>query len=204
MLTFYLISGIIGGSLVVLSALGGLGDHDAELELDHDVDLDADVDIEAEADVDIEAGVDHDGELAVNAWIPFLSMRFWTYCAAGFGLTGGVLTGLGALGEPAVGLAAGGTGLVAGLGMSYAMRLLRRGEAHGHGVHEYPGAEGIVRVAIPPGGVGKIRVTLRGEELDLLAVSDASETLPLGAPVVIVEMVGPQAKVVHRGIIMGG
>lgn len=218
MLTFYLIAGIVGGSLIVLSALGGIGDHDADLELDHDVDLDVDHDIDLDVDHDVDLDVDHDVEGALDVahggvldgvdpegvWLPFLSLRFWTYAAAGFGITGGLLTWLGTLAEPAVGLAAGGTGLVAGLAMSYAMRALKRGEAHGHiGLRDYQGSEGVVLVAIQPGGTGKIRTRVRGEEIDLLATSDAAEPLTAGAPIIIIDMVGAQAKVVARNSLVG-
>jgi len=218
MLTFYIITGIVGGSLIVLSAIGGIGDHDADLELDHDVDLDVEHDLELDLDVDhdVDLDVDHEHELDLSQggvldgvdpegiWLPFLSLRFWTYAAAGFGVTGGILTALGSLAEPVVGLAAGGTGLVAGLAMSYAMRALKRGEAHGHvGLADYQGSEGTVRVAIHPGGTGKIRARVRGEEIDLLATSDATESLPVGSPIIIIDMVGAQAKVVGRSAIVG-
>lgn len=220
MLTLYLIAGIVGGSLIVLSALGGIGDHDADLEVDHDVDLDVDHDValdfdaDHDLDLDLDHDVDHDLDVAhagvldgvdpEGVWLPFLSLRFWTYFAAGFGITGGLLTWLGALIEPVIGLSAGGTGLVAGLAMSYAMRALKRGEAHGHiGLDDYQGAEGVVLVAIQPGGTGKIRTRVRGEEVDLLASSDATEPLAAGAPIIIIDMVGAQARVVGRSAITG-
>ena len=34
--------GVVGGTFIVLSALGGLGDHDSDLDADHDADFDAD------------------------------------------------------------------------------------------------------------------------------------------------------------------
>lgn len=218
MLTFYLIAGIVGGSLIVLSALGGIGDHDADLELDHDVDLevDGDVDLEVDVDHDVDLDLDHDVDHDVDVanaldgidpegiWLPFLSLRFWTYFAAGFGITGGLLTWLGTLIEPVIAASAGGTGLVAGLAMSYAMRALKRGEAHGHiGLRDYQGSEGSVLVAIQPGGTGKIRTRVRGEELDLLATSESTEPLVAGTPIIIIDMVDAQARVVRRSAITG-
>lgn len=222
MLSVYLIAGTVGGVLIVLSALGGIGDHDADLELDHDVDLDLDVDGDVDLDLDVDHDVDldvdhdldhevdvaHDGPLdgidPEGIWLPFLSLRFWTYFAAGFGITGGLLTWLGSLVEPMVGLAAGGTGLVAGLAMAYAMRALKRGEAHGHiGLNDYQGSEGVVRVSIRPGGTGKIRVVIRGDEIDLLATSTETEPLLAGTPIVIIDMLGAQARVVRRETLMG-
>lgn len=207
MLSLYIIAGIVGGVLIALSAVGGIGDHDADLELDHDVDLDADHDFDLDHDHDLDVHVGDgplDGVDPEGIWLPFLSLRFWTYFAAGFGITGGVLTALGSLAAPLVALAAGGTGLVAGLAMAYAMRALKRGEAHGHvRMTDYQGAEGEVRVAIPPGGAGKIRTRIRGEQIDLLATTAEGETLPAGTRIIIIEMIGAQARVVRRKTLVG-
>ena len=64
MLSVYIIAGIIGGVLIVLSAIGGIGDHDADLELDHDVDLDVDHDIDLDVDHDVDLDADHAIEAA--------------------------------------------------------------------------------------------------------------------------------------------
>lgn len=221
MLTIYLIAAIVGGSLIVLSALGG-GDSDHDLDADHDVDLaiDHDLDLDHDLDVDHDIDLDADHDLDVSAadaahgpldvvdaegiWLPFLSLRFWTYFAAAFGLVGALLTWLGTLGALAVGLAAGGTGLAAGLAMAYTMRLLKAGEAHGQiKLSDYEGAEGHVRVSVGPGAPGKIRTRIRGEELDLIALPAADDTLPPGTPVMIIEMEGAVARVVRRDAILG-
>ena len=52
MLTLYIITGIVGGTFIVLSALGGLGDHDSDFDADHDADFDADHDADFDADAD--------------------------------------------------------------------------------------------------------------------------------------------------------
>lgn len=210
MLTLYIATALIGGTLIVLSALGGLGD-DAELDVDHDVDLDVDaLDVDVDVDVDVDADADVDAVHALDVvdaegvWLPFLSLRFWTYTAAGFGLTGSLLTWLGSL--PAVGtaIAAGGTGLVAGLSMAYLMRAVKRGEASGQvRVSDYVGAEGTVMVAIAPGAVGKIRTRIRGEEIDLVAVTAGSDALARGEAIMIIEMDGAQARVVRRDAVLG-
>lgn len=221
MLTVYLIAAIVGGTLIVLSAFGGGdgdhdvdADHDVDLHLDHDVDLHLahDIDLDADHDVDlapgtdvaVASGADHGGAIdGEGLWLPFLSLRFWTYFAAGFGLVGTALTWLGSLADVIVGLAAGGTGLVSGLAMAYAMRLLKAGEAHGQiKMSDYEGAEGRVRVAIAPGAPGKIRTVIRGEELDLIALPAEGETLPPGTPVMIIDMEGTVARVVRREVIL--
>lgn len=211
MLTVYLIAAIVGGTLIVLSAFGGGegdhdvdADHDVDLHLDHDVDLDADHDVDLAPGTDLAHGADHGGAIdGEGLWLPFLSLRFWTYFAAGFGLVGTGLTWLGSLADLIIGLAAGGTGLVSGLAMAYAMRLLKAGEAHGQiKMSDYEGAEGRVRVALGPGSPGKIRTVIRGEELDLIALPAEGETLPPGTPVMIIDMEGTVARVVRREVIL--
>ena len=53
---------------------------------------------------DLESDHDHDtiGAGSEVIWLPFLSMRFWTFAAACFGLTGILLTG-GGVQEPLTG-----------------------------------------------------------------------------------------------------
>ncbi len=208
MLSVYIVTAIIGGALIVLSALGG-ADADADADLDFDADADLDLDLDADADFDADLDADHDvGHLDVvdaeGVWLPFLSLRFWTYCAAGFGLVGAILTWAGSLAEPTIAIAAGATGLVAGLAMAYTMRMLKAGEAHGHvGVRDYEGAEGRVRVTVGKTTPGKIRAHIGGEELDILALAEGDEALPPGTPVMIIEMEGHIARVVRRQAILG-
>lgn len=204
MLSVYIVTAIIGGALIVLSALGG-ADADADADLDFDADADLDLDLDADADFDADHDVGHlDVVDAEGVWLPFLSLRFWTYCAAGFGLVGAILTGVGSLTEPTIAIAAGTTGLVAGLAMAYTMRMLKAGEAHGHvGVRDYEGAEGRVRVTVGKATPGKIRARVGGEELDILALTEGDEALPPGTPVMIIEMEGHIARVVPRQAILG-
>src|SRR5690349_10121353 len=72
MLTVYIVSAVVAGVLVLLSLLG-IGHevgHDLNFEVAHEVDHDA----------------DHgDG---AGLWMPFFSMRFYTYFFAAFGTTG--------------------------------------------------------------------------------------------------------------------
>ncbi|MCA9538960.1 MAG: NfeD family protein [Myxococcales bacterium] len=227
MLTLYIITGIVGGTFIVLSALGGLGDHDSDLDADHDADFDADhdADFDADADADLDVDADHDvdlhadhalevhadhgGPLATAAadtglWLPFFSLRFWTYFAAAFGLTGTVLSLLGSVFEPMIGGVAGVTGFVAGTAMAYAMRLLRRGEAHSAiGVDDYDGAEGVVLVTVTDGEPGKVRLQLKGESIDVLATTTEPGPIAAGEPVVVIEMIGPQARVIRRARLLG-
>ena len=72
---------------------GGNDDFDKDLSLDKDFDFDADVDVDADldADADLSAAT---GELDGEGWLPFLSMRFWTFALACFGMSGAIMTAL--------------------------------------------------------------------------------------------------------------
>ena len=67
-----------------------------DIDADAEVDMDADVDVDVDADLD----VDHDADVAPSVdtadalWLPFLSLRFWLFFVAFFGLVGTMLTTL--------------------------------------------------------------------------------------------------------------
>ena len=103
MLPIYLGSLVVGGLRVAVSLIFGGDDADADadadfdLDADTDVDLDldadADVDLDLDADADVDLDVDHDSSIADLVqhgvegthdamWLPFLSLRFWTFSLA--------------------------------------------------------------------------------------------------------------------------
>ena len=86
MLPIYLVTLIVGGVLVLVSVF--LGDSDTDADVAADIDVDADLDLAAGADVDADGSLDVGLIDALQAWLPFTSMRFWTFFAAFFGLTG--------------------------------------------------------------------------------------------------------------------
>lgn len=111
-LSIYLGSLAFGGVLLVASAFGGHGDGtDGGAGHDHGV------------------GGDHDAghaSAAQAALLPFLSLRFWTFALAFFGLTGAALTAVGAGLGIAVPLLSGGVGVGAGYGASRILGALSR------------------------------------------------------------------------------
>lgn len=141
-------------------------------------------------------GADDDGgshalHLHAGDGLNLLSLR-----AIAAGLTFYGLTGLAALewGFPrllAVSLAAV-TGLGAAAGIAYVMRGMRRMESDG--VLRVEGAVGhpaTVYLSIPggAGAPGKVHLFLQGRTVEMKAVS--RDPLPTGAPVVVVDVVGP-------------
>jgi membrane protein implicated in regulation of membrane protease activity len=117
-----------------------------------------------------------------------LSMRSLSYGVFAFGFVGGALHVLG-LTTPNVAL---GLGLAAGVGTTLLVGMTFRelgdptvsGEA---GFHEARGATGRVLVACARGRSGKVRVSLKGQTVDMLATTDEDE-IPAGAEVVIAEV----------------
>jgi membrane protein implicated in regulation of membrane protease activity len=196
--TFYLIALIVGGALIVLSVLGADHGHG---------DLASDAGGEFQADAGVDSGLDahnHGDSHGHESWVPFLSMRFWTYFFAAGGLAGLLLTYLSRIGEPGVLATASGTGLAAGLAVAYAMRAIRRAESDSSMKEEdLLGQSGRVTVAIREGLPGRIRCEIKGEIIDFLALTDGSEPMPEGADVVIVGMENGTARVIPKEAIFG-
>jgi len=126
----------------------------------------------------------------------WFSPRFFTFLAFGFGLSGSLLHFL-ALASPALTLGfAAAAGLGSGFLVSGVFRTLGRrevsssaslGEAGGH----------LARVLLPcgPGRPGKIRVTLKGQAVDVIATADG--LLEPGTEVIILDVKEDVARVVR-------
>lgn len=180
-MTIYLAALAFGGILLLASLVAG-HDHADHHAGDHGQDQ----------------GHDHDVGPAPHAALvlPFLSLRFWIFGLAFFGLTGAVLHGLG-LTSP---LGAAALASAVGLGFGYAaarlfLTLARQtvGQVAPDGGHV--GREGKVLLPVARGQRGKVRVTAAGVAVDLLAESDDERTLPAGTTVLIVAMRGTVAVV---------
>lgn len=180
----YLFTLIVGAVLLGASIL--LGGHDAD----------------AEADVDAEASAEHDADVGAHGDISglllsVLSLRFWTFFFAFFGLTGLVLDLLGLVESEWVTLA---LALVMGLGTGAgATTVIRKlsGDTSGKAVEssDYIGKTAKVVVPIRGGSVGKVRVDVKGSSIDLLASGIDEDSFAGHEEVLIVEMDGPKARV---------
>jgi hypothetical protein len=189
----YVFALVLGSVLLGASFLLGGKDLDHDHDVGHDVDahVDADHDLDGHADAGHETHGDLGGFFGVLA-----SMRFWTFFAAFFGLTGIVLDGLD-LAIPGVAL-----GLAIGVGFLTgwtAVTLIKRLSANDTGVaatvDDYVGKSGEMLIAAGPKRLGKIRIELKGTTVDVLAESDDHDILR-GEQALIVEMRGDKAAVV--------
>lgn len=183
MLTLYLIALMLGGTLVLATLiLGGHGDG----ALETDLDLDVDVDVDVAAEVDSDAGADADSDAvgaadAILSWLPVSSMRFWTFFLAFFGLTGSILTGFDMLSSSlGIGIIAGMVGYVSGFTVVRALRNLRATSTDSSvSEQDYLGATGVVMIGVHRGALGKVRLALKGRDVELLA--ETEDELPLVA-----------------------
>jgi hypothetical protein len=183
MLTLYLVSAVVAGVLIVLSLFGaGDAEHDAPLTELHEVAH--------------ETFSDH--------WLPFFSLRFYTYFFSGFGTTGLLLHYLTKSDPVTAGIVSGLVGLGTGLVVSYLVRLLRVTEASGGASDkDVLGKEGTVLVPIRGNAQGKIRCRVRGDAIDFLATSEEERTIEAGEAVVVVAMDNGRAQVMLRDALFG-
>ena len=203
MLPVYLGALALGGLLILASILlggkdldgnaggevGGDADHDLDHDVDHDLDGDAEADVDKDLDLHAQA-VDAGG-----AWMPFLSLRFWTFALACFGATGSLLELLGfstLLTAPtAVAM-----GLGLGWGIAWAFHRLKKDHVSGNvGLKSLAGREGRLLLAVGPDKPGKVRVQVDGQDVDLVARTQDEHRLELKEQVLIVQIVDGVAEV---------
>lgn len=190
MVAIYIVATVVGGALIVLS-LFGHGDHGA----------DASGDVGGH-DGSIDLHQDDGGYHGEEAWLPFLSVRFWTYFALTFGACGLLLTYVAQTREPLTAIYASIPGLITGLGVAFAVRLLRRQEVDSSiGEKDLLGVLAKVSVPIREGQLGRVRCTVKGEIIDLIAKGHQPLSMEAGTDVAIVEMDNGTAIVVPRDAI---
>ena len=180
-------------------------DHDADLDADHDVDLDHDVDHDLDGGHGIDAGhdldahhvgadgldKDLDGMVASGGdalWLTLLSLRFWTFGAASFGLAG-VLSTFAGLGEPVTGVTAALSGVGIGFAAARFFRALKRDEVSGAlGLDSTVGMQGRVLLPIERGGMGKIAVHTDAGRVELKATTLDDGPLRVNGPCLVVSV----------------
>lgn len=177
MLIVYAVSALVAGVLVLLSLFGS--DHDS----------------------DVDTG-DHD--TAGDFWLPFFSLRFYTYFFAGFGATGLLLHFLTQTNPITSAWISGAVGLISGLGVSILIRILKVTETSGSAnERDVLGKEGKVMVAIRGSNPGQIRCTVRGDIIDFTAFTEEPGAIEAGETVLVVAMENGKAQVVRHSSIFG-
>ena len=164
----YLAASLIGAVLLVASlVLGGHG-------VGHDVDASG-------------AGGHEAG--AASLALQFFSVRFWTYVLAFGGGTGVLLRWLAGVGEPLAALVAASVGFAAATAARFALLKAAGGQASGTvTTGDLVGRTAGVVVPFGKGTTGKVRVRVRGEQVDMLALTDDGAELGASDEVLIVEV----------------
>jgi membrane protein implicated in regulation of membrane protease activity len=137
-----------------------------------------------------------DGEPAL--WTLFLSLRFWTFFALGFGLSGSLLHFLSLATPLATVLVAALAGLASGLFAALVFRMVGRSAANTvTGASQAVGRVGRVLVPCGPGLNGQVRVEIGGGSVDLRASSD-DESIARGEAVLVEDVRDDVARVSRR------
>jgi len=196
---------IIGGGLVIVSALGAL-DGGADVDVDGGFDFEADADvefeIEADADFDLDADVSHaahaaEGATALTTWF---SMRFLVFCVAVFGAAGVIFTYMSELATWTVFYVALIAGLIVGQAVHQIFLLIRRtsGDSTPR-PRDYVNRLGRVTMAIKNPDKGEIALQIRGSRRNVPAVSrDDVTDFDAGDEVVVVGYRAGVARVISR------
>jgi hypothetical protein len=201
MLALYLATLGFGATMILVSLVLGAGDkdlqHDHDAHVDHD--HDGQVDHDHDAQTDHEGHVDKDtGPSSSDWWMPLLSLRFWTFGSAAFGLAGTLLT---LFGLPAIVTAIAATLLGLGMGTAAArvFAALRSDTVSGvTDLRQYAGEEGRVVLPIRPGAQGKIAVVTDAGRVELLARSADPSAIERGARVIVAAVDGAGVAEVER------
>jgi membrane protein implicated in regulation of membrane protease activity len=143
-------------------------------------------------------GHDADGDMHVDHEVSgslLLSSRFWTFFALAFGLAGTLLTLFTLASMAAVLVIASTSGIASGAFAAMVIRALRQGQVtSGSSSHEAIGRVGELLIPCEKGRVGKVRLALKGQTVDLLAMAGDAD-LPVGTRVLIEDLEGDIARV---------
>ena len=172
MLSVYIGTGLVGIVLIVLAGISGF--------MDTDIDADGGID----HDIHLEAGHGHGFDFG---WIPFLSLRFWTYAGAGFGLTGTIFSLTKMLDPTPTFIVSLVIGLLMGFGVFALMRFAKKNQTElVPTASTVVGLHGKLLVGVGNIDPGKVRVQVNGEWIDYLARSQSELPIPAGHEVVVV------------------
>jgi hypothetical protein len=163
MTAVYLTAVGFGGTLLLATLLFGAGHHAADGSAHH-----------------VDSG-------DFNVWLPLASLRFWTFFLGFGGGVGAILSYQGIAAAPVVGAVSVVIGWVTGVVAVAVVRALRGTSIDSSvGEPDLIGASGTVVVAIPEGGIGKVRFQAKGRSFDLVAEGEYSVAVASGAEVTVV------------------
>jgi membrane protein implicated in regulation of membrane protease activity len=195
MLPIYIFSFTIGGIFVALAALAGLDG------VDFDDPFDADIEVTEESR-NIEEGEKiltlTKRPKKMTLWLPFLTIKFWTFGSCFFGLTGIVLSKFTpGMSEVAIASISVLIGSFCGTSMVWVLRNLRRHQADSLiRANDLIGLSGKVSIPFDSQSKGKVQLTVKGSNLDLVAFTDEEKGFNKGDRVLVVGLKNNQLWVV--------
>lgn len=195
MLPIYIFSFTIGGIFVALAALAGLDG----VDFDHDFDADIEV---TEESRNIEEGEKiltlTKRSKKMTLWLPFLTIKFWTFGSCFFGLTGIVLSKLTpAIPQLAIASISVLIGSFCGTSMVWVLRNLRHHQADSLiRANDLIGLSGKVSIPFDSQSKGKVQLNVKGSTLNLVAFTDEEKGFKKGDRVLIVGLKNNQLWVV--------
>lgn len=180
----------LGFGLVLLVSTIFLGDSDLDTEAD--LDMDPSIDFDAEVDFTVDGA----GELdALNTaekkskarFIPFLSIRFWTFGLSIFGVTGFILVKMDQ--SPAVHASlAVAMGVLVGWAAALIFHQLKNTTVDSStNTDQLAGHHGEVTLTVRPTGAGKVRIRSKEQYLELVATTSHTEPLEIGEKVLVLK-----------------
>lgn len=198
-MTLYWLCFIVGGVFVALAMLGGLDGIDFEFELDSDLEI---FDHRDHPQSGLSGYRRQPKRRRRVRRIPVFrvikSLKFWTFGSCFFGLTGLLLTRLSVpLPAPVILLMALAMGLICGTAMSSVLLYLRSQQADSLvGGDDLMGLAATVEIPFDASSRGKVRLQVKGNIVDMVALTDDSQAFAPGEQVVIVGTQNSQVWVV--------
>ena len=183
MIYLYVFALILGGILLGASLLlGGHSDHTAD-------------------DPDMPAG-HGDPQGIESLMLSLLSVRFWTFFLPFFGLAGLLLLGFGLVESGVVvAILSSLLGLFAGVFATWLVRVMRAESSDSAAkAGDLVGKTGRLLVGFEKGGIGKMRLDVKGATLDLTCVSMDNEAIDVRDEVIVVEVEANRVKVARTRI----
>ncbi|NJK41066.1 MAG: NfeD-like protein [Acaryochloridaceae cyanobacterium SU_2_1] len=186
-MTLYWLCFIIGGIFVILAMVGGLDGMDFECELDSDLEI-FDSPHPSRSSFSPRRGRGRRGLRKLPLLRLIKSLKFWTFGSCFFGLTGLLLSRLSApFSAPIIFAIALGVGLICGTAMSSVLLYLRGQQADSLVSQEdLMGLMATVEIPFDASSRGKVRLQVKGNILDMVALTDDLKTFEPGEQVFVV------------------
>ncbi len=194
MLPIYIFSFTIGGIFVALAALAGLDGVDFDNPFNTDIEV-------TEESRNVEQGekiLTLTKRLQeMTLWLPFLTVKFWTFGSCFFGLTGIVLSKFTPeMSEVAIASISVLIGSFCGTSMVWVLRNLRHFADSLIRANDLIGQSGKVSIPFDSQSNGKVQLTVKGSNLDLVAFTDEEKGFNKGDRVLVVGLKNNQLWVV--------